>query len=119
MCVENSAAASVSVSKSRRAVATARSPADELDAHALPHFFCFAQQDRADLSGAAHVGSATGVQVEVADVDQPQLLALGRRNFAHAHGARFVWRGKTNLDRAVFGDDLVRQRLGGSRFVSG
>ncbi len=54
-------------------------PADELDASALPHLLGFAQQDGADLAGAAHVRTAAGVQVEVADVDQAQLLALGRQ----------------------------------------
>ncbi len=73
--------------------------ADELHPHTLPHLLGLAQQDGADLPGAAHVRPAAGVQVEVADVDEAQLLALGGRNFAHAHGARFVGRGEANLDR--------------------
>ncbi len=41
--------------------------ADELHAHALLHLLGLAQQDRANLPGAADVGSAAGVQVEVAE----------------------------------------------------
>ncbi len=112
MWVENTAAASVRVSKSRRAVRDRAQPADKFHAHALLHLLGLAQQDAANLAGAAHVRSAASVQVEVADVDQPQLLALGGRNFAHAHGARFVRRGEANLHRTVFRDDLVGQPLG-------
>ena len=41
--------------------------ADELDAHTLLYFLGFAQQDGADLSGAADVRATAGVQVEVTE----------------------------------------------------
>ena len=34
-------------------------------------------------------------------------------NLAHAHRARFIGRGEANFHRTVFGDDFVRQPLGG------
>ena len=93
--------------------------ADEFDAHALFHLLSLAQQDRADLPGAADVGATAGVQVEVADVDETQLFAHRRRNLADSHGARFVGSGEANFDRTVFGDDLVGQALGSFQLLGG
>ena len=87
--------------------------ADEFHAHTLLHLFGLAQQYGANLPGAADVGASAGVQVEVADVDEAQLFADGGRNLADSHGARFVGSGEANLDGTVFGDDFVRQPLGG------
>src|SRR5208283_5726368 len=49
---------------------------DKFHANALLHLLGSAQQDAANLAGAAHMGSAAGVQIEIADVDQAQLLAF-------------------------------------------
>jgi len=59
------------------------------------------------------VCASTGVQVKVADVDQPQLLARGGRNLAHAHGAGLFGGGVANFHGAIVGDDLVGQPFGG------
>ena len=86
--------------------------ADKLHANALLHFLRLAHQNAANLTGAAHVGSATGVQIKIADIDESQLVALSRRDFADTHCPRFIRRRKANLDRTIFRDDLVGQYFG-------
>ena len=52
---------------------------DEFDPNSLPDFFGAAQQDGADLAGGANVGAAASGEIEVVDVDQPELrLCIGR-----------------------------------------
>ena len=107
MCVENTAAASVSVSKSRRAVRDRAQSADELHAHALLHFFGLAQQDAANLTGAAHVCSAAGVQIEVANIDQAQLVALVPAGILRTPSVRASSAVAKRISTgSIFGDDL-------------
>ena len=54
---------------------------------------------------------SAGIQIEIANVDQAQILALGGRDLAYAHGARLIRRGETNLHSPVFCDDFVGQSL--------
>ena len=56
------------------------------------------------------MSSSAGVQIEVADVDQSQLIALGR-NLAHAHTVRLFQCDKANLHRTIFGNNFVGQAL--------
>ncbi len=58
------------------------------------------------------MGTAAGIQVEVLDINEPQLGALRRRNLAHAHGPRFIGGGKANSHRPVVEDNFVGQLLG-------
>src|SRR5271165_5680923 len=80
---------------------------DEFDTRPLFHFFRFAQEDCADLSGTVDVGATTGVQVEVANINQSQLFANCRRNLADSHSPRLVGSSEADLDGTVLGDDLV------------
>src|ERR1017187_10494571 len=57
--------------------------------------------------------ATAGVQIEIANVDETQLLAHCRRNLANPHASRFLGSSETNLQRTIFGDDLVGQPLGG------
>src|SRR5208337_4997044 len=88
--------------------------ADKLHANALLHLLRLAHQKAANLTGAAHVSSATSVQIKIAHIDKSQLVALSRRNFADTHCPRFIRRSKANFDRTIFRDDLVGKHL--SRF---
>src|SRR5580704_16810070 len=52
---------------------------NKLYSHTLLYFLGVTQQNGSDLSRAADMRATTGVQVEVANIDQPQFLALGWR----------------------------------------
>ena len=81
ICVGKHRRRSVSVWKSRRAVRTARSPQTNSTRTPCFTFSILRSRSRANLPGAAHVGSAAGVQVEVANVDQPQASRVRPQEF--------------------------------------
>ena len=58
--------------------------AHELDAPSLANFFGFAQQDASYLPGPAYMRTAASREVEVVNVDQPQLVLLDWRYLAQA-----------------------------------
>ena len=111
MWVENTAAASVSVSKSRRAVATARSP--QTNSTRTPCFTFSVLRSRMEpICPVLRTWvPPQAFRSKFSNVDQPQLLALRRRNLAHAHGSRFVRVSEANRNRTVLEDDLVGQLL--------
>ncbi len=53
--------------------------AHKLDPETGLHLFGFAQQHRPNLPGAMHVGASAGSQVEVANINEPQLFPFQRR----------------------------------------
>ena len=110
---ENSAAVSVSVEKSRRAVATARWPATNSTRYPWRTFSVLRSKTAADLSGLAHVRATAGGEVEVADVDEAELVALGGRKFAQAECSGFIAGHKADFDRAILEHDFVGESLGG------
>ena len=85
--------------------------ADKLHTHALFHFFNFAQQDAADLSGGANVCAAARSQIKIGDIDQPKVAGLFRWKLAQPELPGFFQRNKANTDRTVFSDDFIRQQL--------
>ncbi len=58
--------------------------AHELHAPALAHSLVFTQKDAANLTGVFDVRAAACRQVEVADIDQAQLVFVGARWLAQA-----------------------------------
>src|ERR1035441_7135663 len=49
--------------------------------------------------------ATAGVQIEIANVDEPQLLAHCRRNLANPHASRFLGSSETNLQRTIIAED--------------
>src|ERR1035437_9461887 len=82
-------------------------PGDEFDAPSLTNFFGFAQQNTGNLSGLRDVRAAAGRDIEVADVDEAEFVALGGREFAQAKLPCFVARHEADVDGTVLEDDLV------------
>ena len=113
MCAEKSAAVSVSVVKSRRAVATARCPATNSTRHPWRTFSTFLSKMLAICPVCETCVPPQAREVEVANVDQAQFVALGGRKFAQAELPCFVAGHEADVDRAVLQDDLVGQALGG------
>ena len=87
-------------------------PGDEFHAPSLTDSFGLAQQDACDLAGLADVCAAAGGEIEVADVDQPQLVSLSRRKFAQAELPCFFASDMADVDGAILEDDLVGEALG-------
>ena len=59
-----------------------------------------------------HVRAAASGEVEVADVDKAQLVALGRRKFAQAQRRSLVPLDEPDVDRTIVEDDFVGQTFG-------
>ncbi len=111
MWVEKRAAASVSVLKSRRAVATARIPQTNSTRTPCLTFSVLRSRIEPICPVLRTWVPPQAFRSKVLNVDQTQLLALRSRNLAHAHGARFVSRGEANLTGRFLEDDLVGQLL--------
>ena len=113
---EKSTAVSVSVVKSRRAVATARWPATNSTRVSLADFLVFAQQEAADLAGVGDVRASAGGEIEVVDVDEAQFVALGGRKFPQAKVRSLVTSDKADVDGTILEDDFVGQASRRLRF---
>ena len=119
MWVEKTAAASVSVSKSRRAVRTARRP--QTNSTRTPCFTFSVLRSRMQP-----ICPVLRTWVPPQAFRSKSRMSISRSFSRSAGGilrtpmrARFVGRGEANLDRTVFGDDLVRQRLGRFQLLGG
>ena len=119
MWAENSPAVSVSVVKSRRAVATARCPATNSTRHPWRTFSALRSKTHADLSGLADVRAAAGAEVEVVNVDDAQFVAVGDGNFAQAQLPCFFTGDEANVDGAILQNDFIGQALGGFDLIFG
>ena len=62
---------------------------NELNACSLPHLLGFANLNRADLPSLPHMRPAAGAQVELADINQPDLAGT-LRQLAQSQRACFV-----------------------------
>ncbi len=92
---------------------TARWPQTNSTRHPCLHFLDLAQQDAANLAGASDVRTAASGKIEIAHLNQPQLVALRRRQLAQTQFSSFFLGHETNLDGTVLGNHFVRQKLGG------
>jgi len=106
MWEEKSAAVAVRVEKSRRAVATARRPANEFDAVSVANFFGFAQEEAGDLAGVGDVGSTARGEIEIVNVDEAKLVAVGGRKFAQAEAGCFVASDEADIDGTILEDEF-------------
>jgi len=92
---------------------------NEFDAVSLANFFGLAEEEAGDLSGVGDVGATAGSEVEVADVDEAEVVAFGGRKFAEPELRGFVASDVADFDRAVFEDDFVGEAFGGFDLIFG
>ncbi len=94
--------------------------ADEFDAPAVADFFHAAEQDRADLAGAADVGAAAGVELDALHLNDSE-GAFARWELAEVSaGEHLVGEGAVDPvgeERAVFVDDAVGELFDAAEVV--
>src|SRR5580698_2998199 len=75
--------------------------ADKLHSPPLSHFFNFSQQNGSNLPSSRHMGATTSRQIEIVDIDEPQLVPFGRGKFAQAETLCLFVGDKANADATV------------------
>ena len=92
---------------------------NEFDAVSVANFFGFAQEEAGDLAGVGDVGSTARGEIEIVNVDEAKLVAVGGRKFAQAEAGCFVASDEADIDGTILEDDFVGQAFGGFDLIRG